>query len=271
MSDNADYQRFGVLKTNRNKRYRNGEFIVEGVRNINFARKNGWEFSSFIYAEDTDFSDWAKELLANVKTELNYELSRPLMDALSGKDEPSELVAIIKMRPNDTSRIMIPDGETPLVALFDRPSNRGNLGTIIRSCDALGVHGMIITGHGVDIYDPDVVTSTMGSFFGFPCIYLADNASVESYIAEMKGKYEGFQTVGTTSHHMKTIWETDLTLPTMFMIGNETDGLCRAFKESCDVLATIPMAQTSAASSFNVGCATTVMFYEAIRQRSVKI
>lgn len=51
------------------------------------------------------------------------------------------------------------------------------------------------------------------------------------------------------------------------MIGNETDGLCNAFKESCDVLTTIPMAEFSYASSFNVGCAATVMFYEATRQR----
>jgi TrmH family RNA methyltransferase len=52
------------------------------------------------------------------------------------------------------------------------------------------------------------------------------------------------------------------------MIGNETDGLCRAFSESCDVLATIPMAESSSASSFNVACAATVMLYEAARQRS---
>ncbi len=52
------------------------------------------------------------------------------------------------------------------------------------------------------------------------------------------------------------------------MIGNETDGLCRAFKEGCDRLVTIPMVETSSASSFNVGCAATVMFYEAVRQRT---
>ncbi|BCN30755.1 TrmH family RNA methyltransferase [Anaeromicropila herbilytica] len=51
------------------------------------------------------------------------------------------------------------------------------------------------------------------------------------------------------------------------MIGNETDGLCNTFKDSCDILTTIPMVETSYASSFNVGCAATVMFYEAMKQR----
>jgi tRNA(Leu) C34 or U34 (ribose-2'-O)-methylase TrmL len=61
--------------------------------------------------------------------------------------------------------------------------------------------------------------------------------------------------------------QVDLTKPVMLMIGNETDGLCRAFKEYSDILVTIPMSENSSASSFNVGCAATVMFYEVMRQR----
>ena len=58
----------------------------------------------------------------------------------------------------------------PFIVLFDRPSNKGNLGTMIRSCDALGVDMLIITGHAVDLYEPDVIVSAMGSFFNLPVI-----------------------------------------------------------------------------------------------------
>ena len=270
-SDNADFQRFGVLKTNRQKRYGYGEFIVEGVRNINEAVKNGWKFSAFIYSDFDALSDWGKNTVNAVDAETDFVLAPELMQRLSGKTDTSELIAVVKMRPDGlneiTGAVRKKGARTPMLALFDRPSNRGNLGTVIRSCDSLGVDGLIITGHAVDLYDPEVVTASMGSFFNVPCVRAAENSSVFDFIADMKREFPGFSVVGTTSHHMKPLFELDLAVPLMFMIGNETDGLCRAFKEGCDVLATIPMSESSSASSFNVGCAATVMFYEAVRQR----
>lgn len=267
-SRNAAYQKFEVLKSNRNKRHRYGEFLLEGVRNINFAVKYGWEVASLIYSRDTELSDWAKDKIRSVRTSVNYELAGELMSELSGKGDTSELLAVVKMRSGASVTERLP--QTPLLALFDRPSNHGNLGTIIRSCDALGVDGLIVTGHSVDIYDPEVVTATMGSFFSVPVTYIPDNETVLAMISELRGRYPGFQVVGTTAHHEKSISDVDLRLPTLLLIGNETEGLCRAFKELSDVLATIPMSESSTASSFNVACAATVLFYEAVRQRSVK-
>ena len=262
----ATFQKFEVLKTNRNKRYKYGEFFVEGVRNINNAVENGWQIVSFLYDGDRKLSDWAKDKLARVRTQVNYALSGELLAALSSKEDTSELLAVIKMRDDDFERI--PLSENPLIALFDRPSNHGNLGTILRSCDALGVEGLILTGHGVDLYDPDVVSSTMGSFFCVPAVRMSDNTSVFALIDRLKARYPGFQLIGTTAHHEKTISDVDFTKPTMLMIGNETEGLRRIYKERSDTLVTIPMNPRGSASSFNVACAATVMFYEAVRQRS---
>lgn len=263
---NATFQKFEVLKTNRNKRYKYGEFFVEGVRNINNAVANGWQIVSFLYDGSRKLSDWAREKLETVPTEVNYVLTSELLAALSSKEDTSELLAVIKMRSDDFSRI--PLSENPLIALFDRPSNHGNLGTILRSCDALGVEGLIITGHAVDLYDPDVVSSTMGSFFCVPAIRMADNDAVFALIDDLKARYPGFQLVGTTAHNERTLSDVDFTKPTMLMIGNETEGLRRVYKEKSDVLTTIPMNPRGSASSFNVACAATVMFYEAVRQRA---
>lgn len=262
---NATYQKFEVLKTNRNKRYRYGEFFVEGVRNINTALLNGWMFSAFLYDAQKPLSSWAKNLLQTVPVETQYQLTGDLMAELSGKEDTSELMAILKMKQDDD--YSMPLSDCPLIALFDRPSNRGNLGTILRSCDALGIEGLILTGHSVDLYDPEVITSSMGSFFNVPVIRVADQDRLTAYFDELRAKYPGFQIVGSTAHKQLDITQVDFKKPTLLMIGNETEGLCRAFKEGCDVLATIPMAENSSASSFNVGCAATVMFYEAVRQR----
>lgn len=263
----ATFQKFEVLKTNRNKRFKYGEFFVEGVRNINNAVENGWHIVSFLYDAERKLSDWAKEKLQTVHTDVNYALKPELLKELSSKEDTSELLAVIKMKNDDFSRIKL--SKAPLIALFDRPSNHGNLGTILRSCDALGVEGLIITGHAVDLYDPDVVSSTMGSFFCVPAIRIADNDTVFQLIEDLRAKYPDFQVVGTTAHNEKQLFDVDFTKPTLLMIGNETEGLRRIYKEQSDILTTIPMNPMGSASSFNVACAATVMFYEAIRQRAL--
>ncbi len=261
---NSTFQKFEVLKTNRNKRYRYREFLVEGVRSLNEAVKNRWEIHSFLY-DKTNLSGWAKDMIANTRTEMNYCLTSELMRDLSGKEDTSELMAVIGMRGDSLDEV--PLSETPFLVLFDRPSNRGNLGTMIRSCDALGADMLILTGHAVDLYDPDVVVSAMGSFFNMPVIRMEDNAGLFSFAADLKRRYPGFTILGTTAHKEKTIWEADLTVPLLLMMGNETMGLNKAFKDACDELCTIPMAESSYASSFNVSCAASILMYEVVRQR----
>ena len=262
---NAAYQKFEVLKTNRNKRYRYHEFLVEGVRSLKEAVKNGWKINSLLYARE-GLSDWAKDMVRTVKTEMNYCLTPELMRDLSGKEDTSELMAVIEMREDSLETVQL--GKVPFIVLFDRPSNRGNLGTMIRSCDALGADMLILTGHGVDLYDPDVVVSAMGSFFNLPVIRMADQDVLFRFVDEMKKKYEAFQLVGTTAHKETPVYTVNLKAPTLLMMGNETMGLNKAFKEKCDVLCTIPMAETSYASSFNVSCAASILMYEITRQRA---
>ncbi|MBR2409724.1 MAG: hypothetical protein IKB07_12325 [Lachnospiraceae bacterium] len=265
---NNIFQHIQVLKTNRTKRNRYGEFVVEGVRNINEAVKNGWQIKSFLYGEGK-LSDWAKELLTSVKTKENYQFSWELMKELSGKEDTSELMAIVAMKEITPTQMKL--SSNPFLVLFDRPSNKGNLGTMIRSCDALGVDALILTGHGVDLYDPEVVAASMGSFFSLPVVRIAEQETLYELITRMKEAYGSFRMFGTTAHQQKAIYELDLTSPLLLFIGNETKGLSYAYKELCEELCTIPMAASSTATSFNVSCAASIMMYEVVRQRKGKI
>lgn len=266
-SKNSTYQKFEVLQTNRNKRYRYNEFLVEGVRSLNEAVQNNWTIKSFLY-DPNHLSGWAKEMIAKVKTEENFCLTAELMKDLSHKEDTSELMAVIEMREDRLENV--PLSENPFIVLFDRPSNKGNLGTMIRSCDALGADMLIITGHSIDLYDPDVVVSAMGSFFNMPVIRIADNNDLLKYLNKLKAQYPNFLTVGTTAHRQNPIDTVDLTVPLLLMMGNETMGLNKAYKEYCDVLCTIPMSERSYASSFNVSCAASIMMYEVTRQRGIR-
>ncbi len=265
-SKNSTFQKFEVLRTNRNKRYKYNEFLVEGVRSLNEAVKNNWKIKSFLY-DKGNLSDWAKDMINKVNTDLNFCLTPDLMKELSKKEDTSELMAIIEMREDKLDNVML--SENPFIVLFDRPSNKGNLGTMIRSCDALGADMLIITGHAVDLYDIDVVVSAMGSFFNLPVIRISDNKVLFEYIDKMKKRYTNFITIGTTAHNENPIYSVNLTSPLMLMMGNETMGLNKAFKEYCDLLCTIPMSEKSYATSFNVSCAASILMYEITRQRGI--
>ncbi|MDE6518622.1 MAG: hypothetical protein K2L18_12390, partial [Acetatifactor sp.] len=182
---NASYQQLQGLKDNRTKRLRQGAFFVEGVRNINQAIAADWKIRSFIYSEKS-LSDWAKDILTSVETTVNYQLSRELAAKLSGKEDISELMAVVEMKKTQRWQEEETCGsvgqqavENPLLVLFDRPGNKGNLGTILRTCDALGADGLILTGHGVDLYDPEVLQASRGSVFRVPVWQAARNEEGE--------------------------------------------------------------------------------------------
>jgi len=142
-SENADFQHIETLRRNRTKRNRSGEFFVEGVRAINQALRNKWIINALVYSRDQRLSDWAEGVIAHAGAKALYELPSSLMEKLSQKEEASELLAIVAMPPDDLTRIPVRDDL--LAVVFDRPANPGNLGTVIRSCDALRVDGVIIT------------------------------------------------------------------------------------------------------------------------------
>ena len=263
-SENNDFQRVEVIKRNREKRNKYNEFFVEGVKSINYAVENNWSIKAFVYSKEKPLSEWAENILRNSKAETHLELPLKLMDKLSDKEEEaSEIFAIISMPTNDLSRIKIK--KDMLVVIFDRPSSHGNLGTLIRSCEALKVDGIIVTGHAVDLYDPKTIRASMGTFFAVPTVRLQSHNELTSWFDKVRSQFPGFHIVGSTSKSDVLIEDIDLTSPMTLLIGNETYGLSNKYKEQCDKLVKIPMY--GKITSFNVSCAASIMLYEVDRQR----
>jgi TrmH family RNA methyltransferase len=263
-SENSEFQLIEVLKRNREKRNKLGEFFVEGVKSINYAIQNNWHINSFIYSNEKPLSEWANNVLKNSNADIHFELPAKLMDKLSEKDEDySEIIAVVKMPDNDLSRINIK--KDMLVVVFDRPSSHGNLGTLIRSCEALRVDGLIITGHAVDLYDPKTIRASMGTFFTIPTVRLESHNELLPWIKDIRNKFNNFKVIGSTSKAEALIEEIDLANPMLLLIGNETYGLSNNYKAICDELVKIPMY--GKITSFNVACASSIMLYEIDKQR----
>jgi TrmH family RNA methyltransferase len=247
-----------VLKRNRTKRHRYGEFLVEGVRALNSAVQGGWEIRSFAYARGRTLSRWAQTMLDESSAESHFEMTPDLFDALSDKEEPSELLAVVGMKPDDASRITTRDGMT--VVVVDRPASPGNLGTIIRSCDAFGVDGVIITGHGVDLYDPATIRASVGTFFTVPCVGLASHDDVAFWVSNVRQAYRGLSMVGTSARGTTPLREHKWGSEVVLLIGNETHGLSHAYRAMCDATLSIPMR--GSATSLNAAIATSIVLYE---------
>ena len=257
--DNSTYQQIVALRDNRNKRSKLKMFYVEGIQNIKDALANNWEIEAFIYSELTELSQWAKGVIK--KADINYVLSDQLMKNLCGKTETCEIVALVRMRPCPEYK----NDDKPIFVLLDRPSKKGNLGTIIRSCDAFNVAKIFYSGHGVDIYDPAVITASMGSFFKLPIEFIESNDNYLAILENLRKMHNGLKVVATSLQADESIYKSKLDMPVLLLVGNETDGLSHFYTENADERIIIPMNE--GIDSLNVACATTVCLYEINRQR----
>ena len=252
------FQHLETLRRNREKRRHSGEFLVEGVRSLNAALAYGWQVRAFVYAGDRAPSAWAREVMDAGGAATHYALSSALLAKLSEKHAPSELLAVIGTRSDDPDRI--PLKPNLRVVVFDRPGSPGNLGSLIRSCDALGADGLIVTGHGADPYDPEVVRASTGSFFALPVVRLPGPRELGRWLAGARAHLGRVQFVGSDESGTVEARLADWRGPTVLALGNETRGMSAAFRELCDVVVRIPM--TGSASSLNVACAASILLYE---------
>jgi 23S rRNA (uridine2479-2'-O)-methyltransferase len=257
-SRDARFQQWQALLANRRKRQQAGEFLVQGVRPITLAVQHGWPLRALIYDADRSLSSWARETIQKAQA-APVAMATELITELGEKpDDPPELVAVAAIPADDLDRITVADDFLGLA--FDRPTSPGNIGTLIRSADAFGASGLIVTGHAADPYDPKSVRASTGSLFAVPVVRTASATDVLTW-----ANSQHVAMVGTDENGTADIADYDLTRPALLVIGNETTGLSAAWRDACDAMVRIPI--TGSASSLNAANAGTIALYEAARQR----
>ncbi|MFC7406762.1 TrmH family RNA methyltransferase [Georgenia alba] len=261
---NARFQVLQSLLTNRTKRTRAGEFLVQGVRPITMAVEHGWEVRSLLYDGDRRLSTWARRVLDGTPDAEHVRMSSSLLAELGEKgDGEVELLAVVAMPPDDLSRVPV-DGDF-LGVVLDRPSQPGNIGSVVRSADAFGAHGVITTGHGADAYDPRSVRASTGSLFATPVVRVPSQREVLTWVESCRAAGTPIVVVATDENGDADLADFDLTLPVLLLVGNEGSGLSRAWRDAADVTLQIPI--TGSASSLNAANAASIALYEARRQR----
>ncbi|MDR1637713.1 MAG: RNA methyltransferase [Treponema sp.] len=258
--ENAEYQVIQSLKLNRIKRSKLREVFVEGIECIKQAIESNIEITRIIIKNINNLSDWGKNIIERYKDAKIIEMSNELYNKLTEKINPSEMLITAKVSPNTFDDIRT---ENPFLIVFDRPSDYGNLGSIIRSANAFKVDGIFIIGHGIDMYESKVIRASLGSIFFTKIVTVESIEILTEYIKKQKIKND-MEIIGTDSTGIVSVKDYKINRPIMVIIGNEAKGMSEKLKSLCDKIVKIPMAGN--VNSLNVSCAATIIMWEIYKK-----
>jgi TrmH family RNA methyltransferase len=260
--ENAEYQIIQSLKLNRIKRSKLHEIFVEGIECIKQALDSNIEITRIIIKNINNLSAWGENMIEHHEDVKIIELSNELYNKLAEKTNPSEMLITARVNKNTFNDI---HAENPFLIAFDRPSDYGNLGTIIRSANAFRVDGIFIIGHGIDIYESKVIRASLGSIFFTRIVMVESMETLIEYIKGQKMK-NGMEIVGTDSTGTISVKDYKIRRPVMVIVGNEAKGMSIKLKNICDKIVKIPMEGNI--NSLNVSCAASIIMWEIYKNET---
>jgi TrmH family RNA methyltransferase len=255
-TENAEYQIINSIKLNRVKRNKLHEIFIEGIECIKQAIKANIEITRIIINNGINLSNWGKNVIKQFESTKIIEMSNHLYNELAEKVNPSEMMITAKIKPCKIDDIITGN---LFILVFDRPSDYGNFGSLIRSANAFNVDGIFVTGHGIDIYEPKVIRASLGSIFFTKIIPMESNEILAEYIKTQKSK-NNMAVIGTDSTGTVSLENCKLKRPIMIIMGNEAKGISVKLKELCDKIIRIPMEGNI--NSLNVSCAASIIMWE---------
>ena len=236
-----------------------GLFFIEGVRFVEEALKEKVDIDKILISDKLEQIRGGKEILSLINTAGKdvYLLSDKLFRELSDTENPQGILATIKYKKLKLDEIL---NKGNFYIILDSLQDPGNMGTIMRTADAAGASGVIISKGCVDLYNPKVLRSTMGAIFHIP-ICFTDNL-IET-IAQLKTR--GIRIYAAHLKGEANYFEVDMRKDVAIIIGNEANGISEEVAAYSDMLIKIPMP--GRAESLNASVAASILMYEVVRQR----
>lgn len=264
-TSNAKVKRLVTLRKKRKARDEEKVFLTEGLRMLQEApEKELLELyvTERFYKKEKKFVDEKCR-----KSGRRFEmLSDSVMEYVSDTQHPQGALCVVRQRNTDGAEVILAkqkagtEGRNPLILVLDNLQDPGNLGTIFRMGEAAGVTGIVMSRDCVDVYNPKVIRSTMGSVFRMPFLY---TENLSGMIQEMKAL--GICTYAAHLEGTCIYDEPDYRKPSAFFIGNEGNGLSDKVAGLADCYLKIPME--GQVESLNAAIAAAVLVFEAGRQR----
>jgi RNA methyltransferase, TrmH family len=246
------------LLASRKHRREQGAFVVEGIQPVWRAVAAGWEIEALLVDPGLRPDSAAAAMVAEqeAKGVRVARLSRELFQRLGSRDGPAGLAAIVRSR--QASLADLPVAEDSVFVALHRIGNPGNLGTIVRTADAVGAAGIILIGDTTDPFAPASVKASMGSIFAVNVVHVP---SAEPFL--LWAAANGIQILAASGRADTAHWSRTYRPPLALLLGSEGEGLPAGLLEGADLRIRIPM--TGTAESLNVAAAAAVLLYEVRR------
>ena len=244
-----------LLQEKAKARKQSGTFLIEGQREIALAIKGGYEIETILFLPEL-ISETQISKLTNKQIEL-IEISKDVYQKLAYRDTTEGILAIAKTKSLQLSDLKL--SENPLILIAESPEKPGNIGALLRTADAAQLDAVIIANPKSDLYNPNIVRSSVGGLFTNQ-IATGTTAEIIAFLKEQKINFYCATLQNSTSYHTQ-----DYTAPTALVVGTEATGLTEEWRKEATQNIIIPMQ--GEIDSMNVSVAAAILIFEAKRQR----
>ena len=249
-TQNPKVKRLAALQQKSAERRREGVFVVEGRRELDHCIEAGYEVESIFVCQDIV----PDNLPPAAKT---YDVSTRVYERIAYRGSTEGIVAIVYAKQLTLNDLKL--GDKPFVVVLESVEKPGNLGAVLRSADAAGVDAVIVCDPLTDLYNPNLIRSSIGAIFTVPCVACTSDECIRFL------KERGIQILTAQLQDSRLYYDVDMRRPTAIVMGTEATGLTQQWRLAADAHIRIPML--GRLDSLNVSVSAAVLMYEAVRQR----
>lgn len=248
-----------VLQEKSKARKQTNTFLIEGKREIELAIKGGYQLDTILFSADFISEDEVRALIpANAEM---IETSTDVYQKLAYRDTTEGILAVANAKSFSLADLKL--GENPLILVAEAPEKPGNIGALLRTADAAGLDAVIIANPKTDLYNPNIIRSSVGCLFTNQ-IATGTTEEIIDYLRERKISIYGAALQDAVAYH-----EQDFSHASAIVVGTESTGLTDAFRQAAKKNIMIPMQ--GQIDSMNVSVAAAILVFEARRQRGFRM
>ncbi|MCM1372377.1 MAG: RNA methyltransferase [Bacteroides sp.] len=236
-------------------------FVVEGRRELAHCISRGYVVDTLFLCPDILRAEGEYEsLMVSMPRCRAVQVSANVYERIAYRGGTEGVVATMHMKDHGLDTLPVPvSGHAPLYVVLESVEKPGNLGAILRSADAAGVDALIVCDPLTDLYNPNLIRASLGGLFSVPTVACTSEECIR-YLHD-----HGVRVLTAQLQDSSLYYDTDMTLPTAIVMGTESTGLTRQWREAADAHIRIPML--GILDSLNVSVSAAILMFEAVRQR----
>ena len=238
-----------ALQQKSSERRKAGLFVVEGRQELQHCLDAGYDVDTVFYCP---------ELGAEAPDDIrSFAVTKAIYEKIAYRGSTEGVIAEVRTRNLRLDDLKL--GERPLIVVLESVEKPGNLGAVLRSADASGVDAVVVCDPLTDLYNPNLIRSSVGAAFTVPCVACSSDECIRFL------KARGIQILTAQLQDSHLYYDTDMTRATAIVMGTEHDGLTDLWRQAADAHIRIPML--GRIDSLNVSVSAAILMFETVRQR----